>query len=234
MKNKVIVTTSWDDGHVLDIKMAKFLKKYNLKGTFYIAPKDREFDSSKLLTSEQIIELSKDFEIGAHTMTHPRLNKITPEEAEKEIKESKAYLEKLINKTVDSFCYPGGNYRQIHIKQVERAGFRLARTIKVYKFNLGINRFKMPTGFHAYQHFHPWYFAPYANYNPFKMTHYYFNWDILAIDVFKTVMQIGGIFHLWGHSWEVDKNNDWQRLERVLEYISNRQNVDYLQNKDLV
>jgi peptidoglycan/xylan/chitin deacetylase (PgdA/CDA1 family) len=42
--NKVTVTTSWDDGHILDVKLSELLKKYNLKGTFYIAPKNREFN----------------------------------------------------------------------------------------------------------------------------------------------------------------------------------------------
>ena len=234
MRKKVIVTTSWDDGHILDKKMATLLKKYNLRGTFYISPKDREIDPGKRLSSKEIIEMSKDFEIGAHTMTHPRLSRIKKEEAEKEIKGSKEYLEKLIGKRVNSFCYPGGNYRKIHTKQVEKAGFVLARTIKTYKFKLGKNHFEMPTGFHAYQHMRPWNFASYANYNPFKIIHYYFNWDELAKTVFDSVMRSGGVFHFWGHSWEIDNNNDWERLENVFKYISNRENVDYVINKDLI
>src|SRR3989344_6448243 len=67
---KVIVTTSWDDGHKLDLKVASILKKYSIKGTFYICPEDRELRKSELLSDREIVMLSKDFEIGAHTMTH--------------------------------------------------------------------------------------------------------------------------------------------------------------------
>src|SRR5438477_127046 len=31
-----LLTTSWDDGHVLDFKVADLLSKYDLTGTFYI------------------------------------------------------------------------------------------------------------------------------------------------------------------------------------------------------
>ena len=56
--------------------LAKLLKKYGIKGTFYISPKNREFSENDLLSDREIVKLSKDFEIGAHTMTHPILTKI--------------------------------------------------------------------------------------------------------------------------------------------------------------
>jgi len=34
---KVIVTTSWDDGHLLDLRLAQLLQDAGLKGTFYIS-----------------------------------------------------------------------------------------------------------------------------------------------------------------------------------------------------
>ena len=37
-----IITTSWDDGHPLDFKLAELLNKYNLKGTFYIPRSNAE------------------------------------------------------------------------------------------------------------------------------------------------------------------------------------------------
>ena len=96
MKKQIIVTTSWDDGHKLDLKLAKLLKKYGIRGTFYISPKNREFREEDLLSDEEIIKLDRDFEIGAHTMTHPRLTKISEREAFNEIIDSKKYLENLI------------------------------------------------------------------------------------------------------------------------------------------
>jgi hypothetical protein len=39
---------------------------------------------------------------------------------------------------------------------------------------------------------------------------------------------------LWGHSWVIEKNNDWKKIERVLSYISRRKNIKYLANYEAV
>ena len=59
------------------------------------------------------------------------------------------------------------------------------------------------------------------------------NWDDLAIDMFELIRARGGVFHLWGHSWEIDEQGDWDRLERVLRHVSGRQDVRYVTNGDL-
>jgi len=123
-----MVTTSWDDGHKLDLKLAKLLKKYGIRGTFYISPKNREFREEDFLSDDEIIKLNRDFEIGAHTMTHPRLTKISETEAFNEIIDSKKYLEDLIREEVQCFCYPGGAYNKKIKELVKRAGFIGART----------------------------------------------------------------------------------------------------------
>jgi peptidoglycan/xylan/chitin deacetylase (PgdA/CDA1 family) len=233
MKN-ITVTTSWDDGHVLDIKLANLLKKYGLKGTFYISAENREFKKKELLTNRQIISLSRDFEIGAHTMTHPRLSKVGKKESEAEIAESKIYLEKLTGKKIISFCYPGGDYNHTHISQLKKAGYKMARTTKRFSTGTAKNPYETPTTIHAYRHWSDVIqIAKVANYNPIKFTNYYLNWDKLAIALFDQVLKHGGIFHLWGHSWEINKNKDWERLENVFRYLANRKDVRYAVNGEL-
>ena len=68
----MIITTSWDDGHVLDLRIATMLDRYNIKGTFYIA---REY-VDKRMTDEQLRDLSQRHELGAHTLNHPTLTEI--------------------------------------------------------------------------------------------------------------------------------------------------------------
>src|SRR5262249_40656948 len=59
------------------------------------------------------------------------------------------------------------------------------------------------------------------------------DWAALAIALFDEVHATGGVFHVWGHSWEIDQRHDWQRLERVLTHISRRDDVRYVTNSDL-
>ena len=81
----VIVTTSWDDGHKLDIKLAALLRRHGIQATFYVSPETREFPASERLTAEEIQRLAQTFEIGAHTMTHPHLDRLDAAAARREI-----------------------------------------------------------------------------------------------------------------------------------------------------
>jgi peptidoglycan-N-acetylglucosamine deacetylase len=233
MKN-AFVTTSWDDGHVLDMKLAGLLAKYNIKGTFYISLKNREFERKELLTADQIRLLSKYFEIGAHTLTHPRLSKISEFESKKEIEISKLYLEIITGKAVLSFCYPGGSYNLLHTKQVADAGYKFARTTKRFETKTNGKIYETATTVHAYRHWTDLIpIIKLSRFNLKKFIEYYFNWDKLAIDLFDKSVTEGGVFHLWGHSWEIEKNHDWQRLTNVFEHLKSSGNVTYVENRQI-
>jgi len=49
----VYITTSWDDGHVLDMRLASLLTHYGFKGTFYISPHDREIPVEQRLSTRE-------------------------------------------------------------------------------------------------------------------------------------------------------------------------------------
>jgi glycosyltransferase involved in cell wall biosynthesis/peptidoglycan/xylan/chitin deacetylase (PgdA/CDA1 family) len=230
---KVYVTTSWDDGHKLDIRLAALLHKYNLPATFYVSPNDREFAHSDLLSNEEVKQLSNDFEIGAHTMTHPRLTKISDAEAYDEIADSKKYLEAIIGKKILSFCYPGGNYKSRHARLTANAGFVYARTVQRHINDLRNSIFESGTSVNAYNHYQDlWKIARFAHFNPLK-TYYYFKWENLAKAMFDHVQTTGGVFHLWGHSWEIDAHGDWDKLENVFRYISHKKDCTYVTNGEL-
>ncbi len=230
---KIIVTTSWDDGHILDIKLANLLKKYGIKGTFYISPEDCEIAVDKRLNKEEIKKLSEDFEIGAHTMTHPNLEKIDNDKARKEIIESKKYLKNILQKNITSFCYPSGCYNESHKTIVKEAGFTLARTVERFRADIGNDNFALPTTMHAYRHWSD-IFPIILHSGAVNFFKQYLNWDELAISLFDETLARGGVFHLWGHSWEIEKNNDWSCLERVLQYIANKSGVQYLTNGEIL
>lgn len=227
---QVIVTTSWDDGHNLDVKLSRLLRKYNIPATFYISPNDHEFSKEKLLSDEAVVELSKHFEIGAHTMTHPRLPRVDHTVAFNEIIESRIYLQTLTRTDISCFCYPGGDYTKSHVQMVRKAGFNYARTVKRLSLSTKYNPFMAPTSVNTYNHFsdllrigwmvkfHPWHM--------YKL----FHWDFLAVYLFDKALREGGVFHLWGHSWEVDKHGDWSKLETVLKHISGHKSVKYVVN----
>jgi len=232
LMKKIVVTTSWDDGHILDLKLARLLKKYSIKGTFYIPPRNREFTQSDLLTDRQITKLGKDFEIGGHTLTHPVLTKISLLEAEKEIVEGKRYLEKLTGQKLISFSYPRGKHNLDIQNLVKKSGFLYARTVERYKFTMPKNFYESPTSLHAFRQYQDVFkIARFSCLNPISFLEN-MNWENLAKRIFDSLKE-GSVYHFWGHSWIIDRKKEWGKLENVLEYISNRPNVLYVENRDL-
>jgi peptidoglycan-N-acetylglucosamine deacetylase len=60
------------------------------------------------------------------------------------------------------------------------------------------------------------------------------NWVELGKELFDQVLRRGGIWHLYGHSWEIDELDLWNDLREMLDYISNRQDVTYATNTQLL
>ena len=50
------------------------------------------------------------FEFGAHTVTHPRLDRLMPEQVEREVLESKAQIEDRLGHAIGLFAYPYGRW----------------------------------------------------------------------------------------------------------------------------
>jgi peptidoglycan/xylan/chitin deacetylase (PgdA/CDA1 family) len=73
------------------------------------------------------------FSIGAHTVTHPILSRLTPARAWEEIHGSKLAIEKALGEPVRAFAYPNGrpdDYNETVTRLVHDAGFTCALTTR--------------------------------------------------------------------------------------------------------
>jgi peptidoglycan/xylan/chitin deacetylase (PgdA/CDA1 family) len=87
----------------------------------------REEDADKMLTWEQILEMSRDsIEFGSHTMTHPLLTYENEAAVKDELTLSKQILERKLNRTIRAFAYPNGDLNQAVKDQVREAGYDCA------------------------------------------------------------------------------------------------------------
>ena len=78
----------------------------------------------------------------------------------------------------------------------------------------------MGTTTHAYQHLVDGPQIIRRTRSPRRAVGLWRNWELLGRRLFEETCATGGVFHLWGHSWEVDANDDWARLRSMLEEIS--------------
>ena len=85
------------------------------------APLDR-----RPVTEDELRELAAGVEIGAHTVSHPLLTTLPPEERRREVVESRDRLRELTGQPVTTFSYPHGDVDAGVEDVVRRAGFALA------------------------------------------------------------------------------------------------------------
>lgn len=231
-----IITTSWDDGHVLDFKLAELLAKYGLAATFYVPRTNAE---RPVMGEKKIKELSNGFEIGGHTLHHVRLTSINKPSAAKEVSGCYEWLSQLLGTEPASFCFPGGEYNDTALQSVFQTGFVLARTTELFSTALP-QQAAAATTLQAFPHTGLTYTKHLVKRKRWAGL---VQWlksggetalGKLAQNYLEQIDREGGCFHLWGHSWEIEKYNLWTSLENLFKILANRPGFLYLPNRGLV
>ncbi len=135
-KKPIIIT--FDDGYLNNFQYAlPIMQRYNFTAVIFalgdLNLQHNQWDAMMgeprhvLMDCQQLKELSiAGFEIGAHSLTHPDLTKLSPSKAYTEILQSKKNLEVALQQTIISFAYPYGRYN-VEVKDlVKKAGFYCA------------------------------------------------------------------------------------------------------------
>lgn len=84
------------------------------------------------------------FEIGSHSCSHPHLYRLDRAGQLRELRESKATIERHIGREVVSFSYPTGGFDQITVECVKEAGYRFAAAYDEGVWPQDGNRFLIP------------------------------------------------------------------------------------------
>jgi peptidoglycan-N-acetylglucosamine deacetylase len=227
----MIITTSWDDGDILDERVADLLDRHGIRGTFYLA---RTFRPNRL-PEKRIRALSTRHEIGGHTLSHPDLTRLSLTAKENEIESGKKWLEDVTGNTVAMFCYPFGRFDAETKASVAKAGFKGARTTRQFVLALPTDRFAVATTLHAHptvlrrnnaRDFGGYVFTSSDGRNGWRgslgvVASMRCGWLGFAETLFRrSALDRDAVFHLWGHSWEIDITNMWEQLNTFLKLIS--------------
>jgi hypothetical protein len=221
MSVNTFITTSWDDGHPSDFRVAELLAKYGLRGTFYV-PQTAE---TPTISAAQVRELATKFEVGGHTLRHAVLTETPDDAARGEIAGCKTWLENVTGRPCPMFCPPKGKYRRRHLQMIRDAGYAGLRTVELLSLDLPRSTaglMVMPTTVQAY----PPGVASYTR-NLARRAAFRNLWLFLLhgrstdwLKLSRSLLNRGGVFHLWGHSWELDANDQWGRLEDAFRMMS--------------
>ena len=136
-----LAAITFDDGYFDNYLHAwPVLKEFNLTATFFLTAgyigrnqllsrdeKSGDAGKDRLLTWPEVSEMEKTgFTFGSHSLTHANLASIDPEQAWKEINESKKILETHLREPAVFFCYPFGSYSPKVKKMMAKAGYQAA------------------------------------------------------------------------------------------------------------
>lgn len=218
----LMFTTSWDDGHPLDLRLADLLARHGFKGTFYVPRTNRE--GRPVLDTAQLRQLAAGFEVGGHTLDHVRLDSLALEDARRQIGDGKLRLEDELGARVVGFCYPGGKHGRAIRRLVREAGFGYARTVENLCLDGSGDPYRLPTTLQFYPHRSTTLIKNFARGHRTArrgatllaaLRAGTFEQQLLVL--LDRARRHGGMFHLWGHSWEIDAMQLWGALERFLE-----------------
>ncbi|HMO33385.1 MAG TPA: polysaccharide deacetylase family protein [Lacibacter sp.] len=230
------VTTSWDDGHPLDFRIAELLDKYNLKGTFYIP---RHNEEHEVMEETAIAELGRHFEIGGHTFHHKAVFEVDALQWREEVDSCYRWLHQLLGTPPQSFCFPKGQINRAAAEAVFAAGFHTGRTTELLSTAPRTGNRIKPTTLQVYEHNRPTYIRHLLKrgrgFNLLRWMLQGGETDLerLTEKFLEQTLQTKGCFHLWGHSWEIESCGLWKQLEQMFRRLSGLAEIAYIENKDL-
>lgn len=220
-------TMSYDDGVFQDICLIEILNRYGLKATFNL--NSGLFGQQRILQvrgvpvnhnrlkAEDIRGVYAGHEVAAHTVTHAMLPECSQEEIVREVEADRLALSELTGYEVVGMAYAnGGENNNDTVAQVirERTNIQYARTITC-------------TGNFAIQ-------KNLLRYNP---TVFHLRMDemfALGEQFLAMEPETPQLFYVWGHSYELDAENTWNRFEEFCRMMSRHPDVFYGTNREVL
>jgi len=217
-----VLTLSYDDGCVQDIRLMEIMDKYGLKGTFNLnpgsyIPEDGERDRSNRrlkLSEAKDLYTNSNHEIAVHGYTHPFFEKLDTCEMIYEITEARKALESQFGRIVRGMAYPFGTYNDTVVDVLEKCHIAYSRTTNAtFRYDFPENWLTLhPTCHH---------------YSP-KLE------ELITSFVEKPTKAANAqMFYLWGHSYEFDDNNNWNHIEKFAKYAGGRDDIWYATNIEI-
>ena len=225
-KHRKAITFSFDDGNIDDVRLVKLLNKYGLKATFNLCSgkladgetwdyicKDKTVKTVHHFNFSEYQNLYDGHEVASHTVNHFHLENLTEEAVYNEINLDKIYLKSLYGYEIEGMALPFGTWNECVLEQLKRANIKYCRAGKsTYVFDLPN---ELPL------------LNPTCHFMDSKI-------DELVDTFINDDSDKSMLFYIWGHSYELVTENDWQKFEEVCKKLSGKSDVYYCTNIEAI
>ena len=218
-----VMTFSYDDGVVQDIRLIGILNKHGLKGTFNIntglyVPEDiqrEKYYGRMTLSESKALYTDSGHEVAVHALTHPFLEKMTQTAVLTEILADRRNIEEQYGTLARGMAYPYGTYNQTIIDALRACGICYSRTTKA------TGSFAMPE---EWLTLHPT--CHHNDPHLMEMAEQFVN---AKVEPMRGVQ----MFYVWGHSYEFDNNDNWDVIEKLAAFVSGKDDIWYATNIEI-
>ncbi len=208
------LTMSYDDGKKEDVRLVEIFNRYGIKGTFNINYGLMNENHTERLEKQQLVELYKGHEIATHSYTHPTIARCPLMEAAAEILEDRKGLESLTGYPVRGHAYPNGSYSQEIKELFQKLGIAYGRVVEC------VDDYALPED--------PMEWHPTCHHNDAGLM------EKAEFFAGFSKKQYWKLMYVWGHSYEFEKDGNWNVIEEFCEYMGGREDIWYATNIEII
>ena len=223
------VTFSYDDGCRQDLRLCEVFNKYGMKATFNLNSNRIGIDEWHL-SEDEIREkiLGSGHEVAVHCANHKQPGMTILADGIREVIDCRVELEKMFGGIIKGMAYPNSGIRIFE-------NGATYNDVKSYLTQLGIAYARSlgsdNDSFHIPQDWHNW--IPTAHHNNPKL----FEWIERFVNTDVKSLYTGArrpmLCYIWGHSYEFDNNNNWDRIEEICQKLSCKDDTWYATNIEI-
>ncbi len=207
---KKALTMSYDDGLRADLRLIEIFNKHGIKGTFHLI--SEKIGDEKHVSAEEVAAAYVGHEVSAHSLTHPFLTLIPDEQLCCEVLEDRRRLEEMCGYPVCGASYPYGAYSDALVEKLHVLGWRYCRTTK------STGKLSVPNDFLLWN--------PTCHHEDAHLMEY-------LEDLRSPRARPLALLYVWGHSYEFDRKNNWEIIERFCEAAGGDPDIWYATNIEI-
>ena len=213
-------TLSYDDGTHFDKRLVETIERYGVKATLNINTEGIGKSTNKLSWQELIaLAASSSVEIAAHGYRHHSLASVESGVAAYDVIKDREVLETMLGRIVRGMAYANGSVSDEVVTILRSCGIEYSRTtVSTEGFELPSDWLRMPATCH------------HGNPRLMELAREFVERDEKGYVWRHRPM----LFYVWGHSYEFDRDDNWQVLDDLCAYVGGRDDVWYATNGEIV